>query len=114
MKKYLVFILLILLSCEKDEIIIEETLPTHQIIFDMDMVNITDGQEFSFYTTSSELHILVISKIDGSVISKESFTSKIGINSRKIYTKSLPKETLKLSLLNSVKEEIYKTNIIIE
>ena len=112
MKKYLVFILLIILvSCEKDLL---EPLPdpTTNLIFDVQQSSVIDGQEISFEIITNTQHQLIITTQDGSVISKETFQPEIGMNTRKIYTKSLPKETLILSLWNN--EQISNVSIIVE
>jgi hypothetical protein len=100
MKKYLIIILLILVSCQKDEIEIVEPLPEYQMIFEESQSSVTDGQEYSFEILLEEEHQLVISK-DGNVIAKESFSPILGINTKTIYTKSLPIDLLKLELINS-------------
>lgn len=113
MKKFLVLILLILFSCEKDELVIVEPEPQYEMIFEETSSLVKDGQEFSFEINYEETHcLLVVDKHTGSVISKEIFLPTMGINTKIIYTKALPKEELRLILLNS-KEEI-STNIIIE
>ena len=112
MRKYLVFLFLILLSCQKDEIIIEPT-PTQEMIFDLSEVFVKDGQDISFEIITNEQHQLIITAQEGSVITKESFTPAIGINTRKIYTKILSKEKLKLSLEKNG-EVIQETFIIVE
>lgn len=111
MKKYLVFIFLILISCEKD--FIEPPIPQQTSIFDVEQSLVTDGQDISFEILSNNKHQLVITTLDGSVIAKESFQPEVGLNTRKIYTKSLPKEELKL-ILSKDGEVIKTTNIIIE
>lgn len=100
MKKFWIIIILALLSCEKDELMIVEPLPQYEMIFEESESSVTDGQEFSFEILSEEEHQLVISK-DGSVIAKESFLPTLELNTRKIYTKSLPNDLLKLELINS-------------
>jgi hypothetical protein len=112
MKKYLIFILMLgLTSCEKD--FIEPPIPQETSIFDVKQSLVTDGQDISFKVASTEKHQLVIKNEEGSVITKETFTPEVGITTRKLYTKSLPKGTLQLILLsNSV--EIYKTLIILQ
>lgn len=112
MKKYLVFILLILLSCQKDEIIIEPT-PTTKLIFEMGEVSIQDAQDISFEIITNEEHQLIITTQEGSSITKEKFQPQIGINTRKIYTKTLPKGTLNLILQNEG-GEVNSVSIIIE
>lgn len=111
MKKYLVFLLLILLSCQKDEIIIEPT-PTTKLIFEMGEVSIQDGQDISFEVITNTQHQLIISTQEGSVITKETFTPILGLNTRQLYTKSLPKGQLILSLHSD--NELGKTVIIVE
>ena len=88
MKKYLVFLFLILISCEKD---ILEPLPqpTQEMIFEMGEVSIQDRQDIFFEVISNTPHQLIITQQDGSVITKETFTPTIGINTRKIYTLSI-------------------------
>ena len=112
MKKYLVFLLLILLSCQKDEIIIEPT-PTTKLIFEMGEVYIKDAQDISFETRTSEQHQLIITTQEGSVITKETFTPIIGLNTRQLYTKSLPNGNLNLVLQNEG-GEVSSVSIIIE
>lgn len=113
MKKYLIFLLLIVVSCQPDEILLPTPEPKQEMIFDVEYSTIQDGQNIHFKSTSTEKHQLIIKNEVGSVITKETFIPTIGINVRTIYTKSLPKGILTLSLVtNSV--EVSKTNIIIE
>jgi hypothetical protein len=100
MKKYLMFVMLIVFSCQPEELMIVEPLPQYEMIFEESQSSVTDGQEYSFEIVSEEEHQLVISK-DGSVITKESFLPTLGINTKTIYTKSLPNDLLKLELINS-------------
>ena len=100
MKKYLMFVMLIVFSCQPEELMIVEPLPQYEMIFEETESSVTDGQEFSFEIISEEEHQLVISK-DGSVIAKESFLPTLELNTRKIYTKSLPTDLLQLELINS-------------
>jgi len=100
MRKYIVLILFIILSCQPEELMIVEPLPQYEMIFEESQSSVTDGQEYSFEIVSEEEHQLVISK-DGSVITKESFLPTLGINTKTIYTKSLPNDLLKLELINS-------------
>lgn len=113
MKKYLIFLLLIVVSCQPDEILLPTPEPIQEMIFDVEYSIIQDGQNIHFKSTSTEKHQLIIKNDEGSVITKETFTPTNGINVRTIYTKSLPKGILTLSLVtNSI--EVSKTNIIIE
>lgn len=112
MRKGLIFILFVLLSCQKDELQIVEPYPQYEMIFEETESYVLDGQEFSFEVTLSEEHILLISFENNSVITKEIFIPELGIHTRKIYTKALPKGKLKLTLKNSVEE--ITTEIIVE
>ena len=100
MRKYIVLILFVILSCQPEELMVVEPMPQYEMIFEESKSSVTDGQEFSFEVVSEEEHQLVISK-DGSVISKESFLPTLDINTKKIYTKSLPIDLLQLELINS-------------
>ena len=91
MKKYLVFILLILLSCQKDEIIVEP-IPQYAFIFEAENI-VLDGQDIYFEATINEPHQLIILQ-DNSVITKELFNTEIGLNKRKIFTKTLTGTTV--------------------
>ena len=112
MKKYLILILVIgLLSCERD--FIEPPLPQETSIFDVQQSLVDDGQDILFKVSSTEKHQLIIKNENGSVVAKESFIPEVGINTRKIYTKSLPKGEMVLILRNTT-IELFKTNIIVE
>ena len=111
MRKYLIFILLILISCEKD--FIEPQVPQQTSIFDVQQSSVTDGQDISFEVITNENHQLVITTLDGSVLAKESFQPQVGINTRKIYTNSFKSGEYYLILKNET-EELQKTSIILE
>ena len=100
MKKLWIFILLILLSCQPDELMVVEPYPQYEMIFEETESSVTDGQEYSFEISLEEEHQLILSK-DGNVIAKESFLPTLGINTKTIYTKSLPIDLLKFELINS-------------
>ena len=113
MKKYLILILLLLLSCQKDELVEIELPQEYKFIFQEQESIVLDNQDINFELSSSERHWLIISDTESkSVIAKESFIPQLGINTRKIYTKSLPKKKLQLTLESS-SEILKSTNIII-
>lgn len=112
MRKGLILLLLILFSCQKDEFEIVEPSTQYSMIFKKTESQVIDGQEFSFEVTLPEEHILLISFENNSVIAKETFTPTLGLNTKVIYTKALPKEKLKLTLKNSAEE--INTFIIVE
>ena len=113
MKKYLIFIFLILISCQKDELFVTSEVEQYDMIFESPISKVIDGQEFSFEVTSTEIHQLLITYQNGSVITKELFTPTIGLNTKIIYTNTLPKEELYLILISQNKE-LAKTTIIVE
>ena len=112
MRKYII-IFLILVACQPEELIEVQPLPQYEMIFEETLSQVINGQEYSFEVLTTEEHILVITELNGSVISKESIIPTIGINTKIIYTKSLPSEELYFTL-NSGGIELEKTTIIIE
>jgi len=112
MRKYVLIIFLFLMACEPDMVEEIPSINTTEIIFDSNEVSVTNGQDISFEVVSTTQHQLIISTQDGSVLSKESFIPTLGLNTRKIYTKTLPKEKLVLTLQTT--EEIEKIYIIIK
>jgi len=113
MKKYLIFLLLILLSCEKDELFNPMEEPQTQLIFEEPISRVTDGQVLFFEVSSTEKHQLIVSDKNGNVVTKESFTPQIGLNSRTIYIRVLPKGTFVLDLRDPPKI-LQSTQIVIE
>ena len=112
MRKYII-IFLILVACQPDELMEVQPLPQYEMIFEETISKVINGQEYSFEVLTTEEHILLITELNGSVISKETIIPTIGINTKIIYTKSLPKEELYFTL-NSGGTELEKTTIIVE
>jgi hypothetical protein len=112
MKKLWVFLLLFLFSCQPDELMVVEPYPQYEMVFEETESSVTDGQEISFEILVEEKHWLIISDEEtNSVVAKESFLPLAGLNTRKIYTKSLPKKKLQLTLETSL--EILKSTYIV-
>ena len=111
MKKYFILAALILISCEKDELMTIVPYPQYEMIFEKPLVTIVDGQEYSFETNTTDEHYIVIIDKE-SVISKETFIPTIGINTKNVYTKGLPKKELQIVLNSPTQKQV--TNIIIE
>lgn len=111
MKKIVVFLFLIFISCERDEIIVEQT-PTYNMVFEISQGVIKDGHDISFNTTSTDQHQLVI-LLDNSVVTKEKFIPTVGLNTRKVYTKTLNTGTYKLVLQNG-SQVLKETLIVVE
>jgi len=112
MRKYII-IFLILVACQPEELMEVQPLPQYEMIFEETISQVINGQEYSFEVLTTEEHRLVITELNGSVVSKESIIPTIGINTKNIYTKSLPNEELYFTL-NSNGVELEKTTIIIE
>ena len=113
MRKILLFILLFVVSCQPDELMVVEPYPQYEMIFEESISKVIDGQEFSFEVSTIEEHTLIISHQNNSVISKESFIPTMGLNTRMLYIKSLPKGELFLMLVNKG-DKLQKTTIIVE
>jgi len=113
MRKSLIFILLILFSCQPDELMIVEPYPQYQMIFEESISKVVDGQEFSFEVLTEGKHELIIADKNGSVITKESFIPIDGLNTRYLYIKTLPKGELQLSLSDS-SNVVKSTSIIVD
>ena len=113
MKKLLIFILLILFSCQKDFIEdIELTVPREDMVFKVKESSVHDGQTIFFETDSEGQYTLLIFDTETkSTVSKQSFTSKVGLNDFTLYTNSLPKKTLQLQLVKE--SEIIKSTFIV-
>jgi len=110
MKKYLIFLLLIVLSCQKDELESIGGIEREDMIFAVSESKVVDGQTIFFNILSEEEHTLIIfDEETQSVVTKESFQPKVGLFDRRIYTNSLPKKRLQLILQTT--EELEKTYI---
>ena len=113
MKKLWVFLLIFLFSCQKDDIFVGPELPNYNMVFESPISKINNGDEISFNISSTEKHQLIITNLNGSVITKESFIPTIGLNTKIIYTNILPKGEMML-ILKKESVELNKTSIIIE
>ena len=113
MRKYIVLILFVILSCQPEELMVVEPMPQYEMIFEETSSYVIDGQEYSFEVSSTDEHMLIISHLNNSVIAKELFTPIVGLNTKILYTKSLPKGELNLILILS-EEEIKKTIIMVD
>lgn len=100
-------------SCKKLEVTPYHT-PINISVFNNESIIIKDGQEIQFELINAGLYTLTIGdSITNQVLTRERFTGQIGINKKKIYTKSLPIKYLYLLLEDQNKTKIGKTTIII-
>jgi len=114
MKKLWVFLLLILFSCQPDELVVEPNVPREDLVFAVKESSVVDGQTLFFEVSSEIKHTFVIYDTETkSVVGKQSISPTLGMNTIVIYTKALPKKTLELILYQD-SIEYKKTNIIIQ
>jgi len=114
MRKYLILLLFLLFSCEKD--FIEDDLlpevPREDMVFKVKESTVIDNQLIWFEIDVETDHTFIIFDTNSkSTISKQTISPTIGINNLTLYTKSLPKEKLQLQLI--LGGEIIKSTFII-
>jgi len=114
MKKILFILVLTLIGCKK----IEPSAPVVSInnkeFFSVSENTVKNGDIMNFtLTTVGTYTLTMIDTVQNQVVSRERFTSKIGINSLKIYTNSLPTKYLSIVLKDGNNNQIGKTRIII-
>ena len=114
MKKILFILVLTLVGCKK----IEPSAPVVSInnkeFFSVSENTVKNGDIINFtLTTVGTYTLTMIDTVQNQVVSRERFTSKIGINSLKIYTNSLSTKYLSIVLKDGNNNQIGKTRIII-
>ncbi len=113
MKKIIFILLLSLVACRKTQVIpIPE--PVNKEFFKYSENNVKDGDIINFNLTVEGVYSLTMEDtIQNQVISRERFIGKVGLNSLKIYTKTLPTKYLSVILKDQNNNQIGKTRIII-
>jgi len=114
MKKILFILVLTLIGCKK----IEPSAPVVSInnkeFFSVSENTVKNEDIMNFtLTTVGTYTLTMIDTIQNQVVSRERFTGKVGLNSLKIYTNSLPTKYLSVVLKDKNNNEIGKTRIII-
>ena len=99
MRKLVLFLFILIVSCEKDEIIVAPQPQPIVYVFDNSNTIIFNGTEIIINLAYEGTHSLTIENNDG-VISREQFQGKIGDNTLTIYTSVLPKGLSTLILEN--------------
>ena len=113
MKKILFILILSLLACRKVEVRPEPKPTTN--IFSVPQSSVTNGQEIQFDLTKTGVYTLTIGdSVTNQVLTRERFNGQIGINRKKIYTKSLSVKYLYLLLEDENKSKVGKTIIIVK
>ena len=97
MRKLLLFLFILIVSCQKDEIIVAPQPIVY--VFDNSNTIISNGTEIIINLDYGGTHSLTIENTDG-VISREQFQGTIGDNTLTIYTLVLPKGPSTLILEN--------------
>ena len=105
--------IIFIISCRKIEVI--PTPPPTTNIFDVRESVVEDGQEIQFNLTKLGIYTLTMGdSINNQVLTRERFNGQIGINKKKIYTKSLSVKYLYLLLEDENKSKVSKTTIIVK
>ncbi len=113
MKKILFILVLTLVGCRKVEPVV--ITPPMVNIFSVPQSSVENGQEIQFDLTKTGVYTLTIGdSTTNQVLTRERFNGQIGINKKKIYTKSLSVKYLYLLLEDESKNKIGKTIIIVK
>jgi hypothetical protein len=113
--RYLLTILCLILiwGCRKLEVTPTPT-PKVEDIFSVKETSITNGDPLKFTLKSEGVYTLTLfDSVGQQVVTRERIIGKIGENSLKLYTKSLPVRYLYLSLEDENSVQIGKTLLII-
>ncbi len=114
MKKILFILFLGLAACKKVEPLPIPP-PENVKIFSVAESSVTNGQEIQFDLVKNGLYTLRLGdSVSNQVLTRERFNGQIGINKKKIYTKSLSVKYLYLLLEDENKNKIGKTIIIVK
>ena len=114
MKKLLLILGLTLLGCRKVEVR-PEPKPITTNVFNNAENTIDNGQEIQFDLTKNGVYTLTMGdSTTNQVLTRERFNGQIGINKKKIYTKSLSVKYLYLLLEDENKSKVGKTIIIVK
>jgi hypothetical protein len=113
MKKIIFILILSLVACRKTQVV---PIPQPNVkIFDVRESSVENGQEIQFDLTKSGVYTLTIGdSVTNQVLTREKFNGQIGINKKKIYTKSLSVKYLYLLLEDENKSKVEKTIIIVK
>jgi len=114
MKKILFILVLTLVGCKK----IEPSAPVVSInnkeFFSVSENTVKNGDVININLTTGGVYTLtMIDTVQNQVVSRERFTGKVGLNSLKIFTNTLPTKNLSVVLKDQNNQQIGKTRIII-
>ena len=113
MKKIIFILILSLVACRKTQVV---PIPQPNVrIFDVRESSVENGQEIEFELTKNGVYTLTLGdSVTNQVLTRERFNGQIGINKKKIYTKSLSVKYLYLLLEDENKSKVGKTIIIVK
>jgi len=113
MKKILFILVLTLIGCRKVAPVV--IVPVNFDVFSVSQSSVDNGQELQFNLTKSGVYTLTLGdSTTNQVLTRERFNGQIGINKKKIYTKSLSVKYLYLLLEDENKSKVGKTIIIVK
>ena len=102
-----------IISCRKTAPV-EPISPIGKEFFTSSENQVKNGDIINFnLTTSGTYTLTMMDTTQNQIISRERFIGKIGLNSLKIYTNSLPTKYLSVELKDQNNQQIGKTRIII-
>ena len=114
MKKILFILVLTLVGCKKIVPPAPVVSSNNKEFFSVSENTVKNGDLMNFnLTTGGTYTLTMIDTVQNQVISRERFTGKIGLNSLKIYTNTLPTKYLNVVLKDQNNVQIGKTKIII-
>jgi DNA helicase TIP49 (TBP-interacting protein) len=88
--------------------------PTNVEFFSLSENKIKNGDVININLTTGGVYTLtMIDTVQNQVVSRERFTGKVGLNSLKIFTNTLPTKNLSVVLKDQNNNQIGKTRIII-
>ena len=102
-----------ILSCKKT-VPFTPVSPTNVEFFSLPENKVKNGEVININLTTGGVYTLtMIDTVQNQIISRERFTGKVGLNSLKIFTNTLPTKNLSVVLKDKNNNQIGKTRIII-
>ena len=102
-----------ILSCKKT-VPFTPVSPTNVEFFSLSENKVKNGDVININLTTGGVYTLtMVDTVQNQIISREKFTGKVGLNTLKIYTNSLPTKYLSVELKDQNNQQIGKTRIII-
>ena len=102
-----------IISCKKT-VPFTPVSPTNVEFFSLSENTVKNGDMMNFtLTTVGTYTLTMIDTVQNQVVSRERFTGKVGLNSLKIFTNTLPTKNLSVVLKDQNNNQIGKTRIII-